>query len=124
MIDRPLELEALDRLLRRFPVVGIIGARQVGKTTLARAFAARTGKKVVYYDLENPEDLARLTDPILVLKQHKSVVITMAKSGMPPNLRGPSVFRTIPCETTWMYYPPPWSSANCRHGTKTSASDR
>ncbi len=61
MIDRPLELEALDRLLRRFPVVGIIGARQVGKTTLARDFATRTGKKVVYYDLENPEDLARLT---------------------------------------------------------------
>jgi predicted AAA+ superfamily ATPase len=65
MINRPLELEALDRLLRRFPVVGIVGARQVGKTTLARAFADRTGKKVVYYDLENPEDLARLTDPML-----------------------------------------------------------
>jgi len=74
-IDRPHELKSLDRLLRRFPVVGIAGARQVGKTTLARAFAVQTGKKVVYYDLENPEDLARLADPMLVLKQHKSVVI-------------------------------------------------
>lgn len=83
MIDRPLELEALDRLLRRFPVVGIIGARQVGKTTLARDFAARTGKKVVYYDLENPEDLARLTDPMLVLKQHKGVVIIDEVQRMP-----------------------------------------
>ena len=83
MIDRPLELEALDRLLRRFPVVGIIGARQVGKTTLARDFAARTGKKVVYYDLENPEDLARLTDPMLVLKQHKGVIIIDEVQRMP-----------------------------------------
>ena len=83
MIDRPLELEALDHLLRRFPVVGIIGARQVGKTTLARDFAARTGKKVVYYDLENPEDLARLTDPMLVLKQHKGVVIIDEVQRMP-----------------------------------------
>jgi len=83
MIDRPLELEALDRLLRRFPVVGIIGARQVGKTTLARDFSARTGKKVVYYDLENPEDLARLTDPMLVLKQHKGVIIIDEVQRMP-----------------------------------------
>ena len=83
MVDRPLELEALDRLLRRFPVVGIIGARQVGKTTLARDFAARTGKKVVYYDLENPEDLARLTDPMLVLKQHKGVIIIDEVQRMP-----------------------------------------
>ncbi|MCK7515194.1 MAG: ATP-binding protein [Desulfobacterales bacterium] len=64
-------------------MVGIIGARQVGKTTLARAFAARTGKKVVYYDLENPEDLARLTDPMLVLKQHKGVVIIDEVQRMP-----------------------------------------
>jgi hypothetical protein len=83
MVDRPLELEALDHLLRRFPVVGIIGARQVGKTTLARDFAARTGKKVVYYDLENPEDLARLTDPMLVLKQHKGVIIIDEVQRMP-----------------------------------------
>jgi hypothetical protein len=83
MVDRPRELEAFDRLLRRFPVVGIIGARQVGKTTLARAFAAQTGKKVVYYDLENPEDLARLTDPMLVLKQHKGVVIIDEVQRMP-----------------------------------------
>lgn len=83
MVDRPSELEALDRLLRNFPVVGIVGARQVGKTTLANAFAGRTGKKVVYYDLENPEDLARLTDPMLTLKQHTGVVIIDEIQRMP-----------------------------------------
>jgi predicted AAA+ superfamily ATPase len=52
MVDRPSELEALDRLLRNFPVVGIVGARQVGKTTQAHAFAGRAEKKVVYYDFD------------------------------------------------------------------------
>jgi uncharacterized protein len=83
MIDRPRELEALDRLLRRFPVVGIVGARQVGKTTLARTFADRTRKKVIYYDLENPEDLARLADPMIALKQLTGVVIIDEVQRMP-----------------------------------------
>ncbi len=83
MIDRPRELEALDRLLRRFPVVGIVGARQVGKTTLARTFADRTRKKVIYYDLENPEDLARLSDPMIALKPLTGVVIIDEVQRMP-----------------------------------------
>ena len=36
MIRRALELDRLIGLLKRFPVVGIIGARRVGKTTLGR----------------------------------------------------------------------------------------
>lgn len=35
MIERQHELSILKGLLRRYPVVGIVGARQVGKTTLA-----------------------------------------------------------------------------------------
>jgi len=38
MIDRQLEAR-VKRALRQFPVVGIVGARQVGKTTLAKAIA-------------------------------------------------------------------------------------
>jgi hypothetical protein len=75
MIVRSGELDTLERMLQRFPVVGIIGARQVGKTTLARAFAARARGKTIYYDLEDPEDLARLGDPMLALKQHEGLVI-------------------------------------------------
>ena len=41
MIDRPAHLAALTDLLDQFPVVGLLGARQVGKTTLAREFLAR-----------------------------------------------------------------------------------
>ncbi len=53
--------------LRRFPVVGLVGARQVGKTTLARAVARRVGH-AVYLDLERPSDAARLADPEFYLE--------------------------------------------------------
>lgn len=74
-IERKKELDFLRQLLRRHPVVGIIGARQVGKTTLAQQFAARMGGPFFYYDLENPEDLTRLSDPMLALKELKGLVI-------------------------------------------------
>jgi len=41
MIDRERQLATLKRLLSRNRVVAILGARQVGKTTLARAYAER-----------------------------------------------------------------------------------
>jgi hypothetical protein len=75
MIDRDKEIGTLSILLTRHPVVGIVGARQVGKTTLARSLVARTKSPVSYFDLENPEDLARLGDPMLALKEVKGLVV-------------------------------------------------
>ncbi|UCE07741.1 MAG: ATP-binding protein [bacterium] len=75
MIQRYREIETLKRLLKHHPVVGIIGARQVGKTTLARSLIATINKSISYFDLENPEDLARLTDPMLTLKDLKGLVV-------------------------------------------------
>jgi predicted AAA+ superfamily ATPase len=75
VIERHYELRTLGNLLRRHSVVGIVGARQVGKTTLARAFAAKSRYPVSYYDLENPEDIARLADPMLALKGLKGLVV-------------------------------------------------
>jgi uncharacterized protein len=43
-------LQSLERLWRQFPAVAILGARQVGKTTLARQFLP----KAAYCDLEDP----------------------------------------------------------------------
>lgn len=75
IINRSKELKTLNRLLNIYPAVGIIGARQVGKTTLAGMLAETIKKPVTHFDLENPEDLARLNDPILALKDLKGVII-------------------------------------------------
>jgi predicted AAA+ superfamily ATPase len=75
MIQRERETKNLQGLLKRHRVVGIIGARQVGKTTLARNLAKTINRKVTYFDLENPEDQSRLTDPMLALKELKGLVV-------------------------------------------------
>jgi predicted AAA+ superfamily ATPase len=75
MIERQQEIKRLKKLLRSNPVVGIIGARQVGKTTLSRLLVTGSKRPVSYYDLENPEDLARLSDPMLALKGLKGLVV-------------------------------------------------
>lgn len=75
MIGRGTELRCLRGLLRRHPVVGIVGARQIGKTTLARQFAVGLRAPVTYFDLENPEDLSQLADPMLALKDLTGLVV-------------------------------------------------
>lgn len=75
MIDRHRELQTVSGLLRRHRVVGIVGARQVGKTTLARTLAVDTPEASSLFDLENPEDLARLADPMLALRDLKGLVV-------------------------------------------------
>lgn len=59
MIPRRLQAVLEDRL-RQFPSVALLGPRQVGKTTLARATASALDS--LYLDLENPIDLAKLAD--------------------------------------------------------------
>ncbi|MEK1933455.1 MAG: ATP-binding protein [Pararhizobium sp.] len=61
MIPRPYIETALESALARAPVVALIGARQVGKTTLARKIADRI-KGTIYLDLERIGDLRKLED--------------------------------------------------------------
>jgi len=75
--------------LKDYPVVGIIGARQVGKTTLARSLASEKGNSANYFDLESSEDLARLGDPMLALKRLKGLVIIDEVQ------QKPEIFRTL-----------------------------
>jgi len=75
LINRREEVATIQGLLRRHPVVGLIGARQVGKTTLARLLIEKTKGPFSYFDLENPEDLARMTDPMLALKELEGLVV-------------------------------------------------
>lgn len=75
MIDRPDHVSRLKRLLRDYPVVAILGARQVGKTTLARELAKSHRGPVTSFDLEDPATLARLQDPGYALGSLKGLVI-------------------------------------------------
>lgn len=75
LIERPRHLEELQGLLERHPVVGILGARQVGKTTLARQLTARYDGPVSFFDLEDPTDLARLAEPMLALRDLRGMVV-------------------------------------------------
>ena len=75
MIDRAAHLAKLRELLDQFPVVGLIGARQVGKTTLAMAYASGFAGEVTRFDLENPRDLHRLDDPLFALETLRGLVV-------------------------------------------------
>ena len=75
MIKRADHLHAVGVLLRQFPVVTILGPRQVGKTTLARQVLARWRGSTTMFDLENPEDLGLLADPLLTLRPLKGLVV-------------------------------------------------
>jgi len=74
-MNRTEEVTAIRELLTQFHAVAIIGARQVGKTTLARQVAAAFSGPVHPFDLEDDRDLARLTDPMLALADLQGLVI-------------------------------------------------
>lgn len=90
MINRLQEIKKIRGSLRHFPVVGILGARQVGKTTLARRLASQWEGPVTFFDLESPEDLSRLEDPLLALRNLKGLVVfdeIQRQAGLFPILR-------------------------------------
>jgi hypothetical protein len=69
------DLGRLRRLLRSHPVVGILGPRQVGKTTLASALTRGFPGTSTAFDLEDPADLARLADARLSLEPLRGLVV-------------------------------------------------
>ena len=75
MIPRKRNIKEVRSLLERNKVVAIIGARQVGKTTLAKDIAKHWKGPVEFFDLENPAELARLADPMLILQDLQGLVI-------------------------------------------------
>ncbi|SFD91675.1 ATP-binding protein [Nitrosomonas sp. Nm166] len=75
MILRIHHLELLKQQLANFPIVAVLGARQVGKTTLARQLEDGWDGPKRYFDLEDPDDQARLADPAFVLRELKGLVV-------------------------------------------------
>jgi len=64
-------------LLKDFPVICIIGPRQVGKTFFIKSVRDKLPGQSVYLDLELPSDKIKLTDPQLYLEHQtgKTVII-------------------------------------------------
>ena len=74
IIPRDRQLADIREALAQFPVVAIVGARQIGKSTLARELAAGVETAHVF-DLEDPRDLAILADASAVLRPLRGLVI-------------------------------------------------
>ena len=74
-VRRRHHLRRLTLLLRESPVVALLGARQIGKSTLARQLVAARRGPTTWFDLENPVDLARLADPGLELRPLRGLVV-------------------------------------------------
>ena len=75
MIPRTAHQNQLTQSLADSPVVALLGPRQVGKTTLAGQLAAQWSGPVRKFDLEDPDDLARLADPAFVLRPLTGLVV-------------------------------------------------
>ena len=75
-VARSDHVRAIRHRLNAFPVVAILGPRQIGKTTLAQQVAEDWPGPAHRLDLEHPTDLGRLLeDPMLVLDELRGLVI-------------------------------------------------
>ena len=71
---RRIQLEKLKKLLVKFPVVGVVGARQVGKTTLVKDLLS--DKDRLYFSFDDPAVvLTAKTNPYNFLKQADFITI-------------------------------------------------
>ena len=73
MINRKTDIKLVQAALKRSRVVALLGPRQCGKTTLARQFVP--ADSLNYFDLEDPQSLARLTEPDTALRPLKGLVV-------------------------------------------------
>jgi predicted AAA+ superfamily ATPase len=89
MITRNVQTHIHD-LLQRFPAVGILGPRQMGKTTLAHAIVAQFEPEPIYLDLESPSDLAKLQEPELYFEEHADRLIILDEIQ-----QAPEIFRVL-----------------------------
>lgn len=83
MLQRLIE-KKLEEAIKRFPVVALLGPRQVGKTTLALEIVRR--RDSIYLDLESPEDLLKLRDPVSFLSGNSEKLVVLDEIQRAPDL--------------------------------------
>lgn len=85
MIKRFLS-QKLEELIPDFPAIAILGARQVGKTTLAQALAENFDQESIYLDLESPSDQAKLAEAEQYFDLNESKLIILDEIQRMPDL--------------------------------------
>ena len=75
----------LTELLKDYPAVAILGARQVGKSTLAKQ-TLKTFKSAVFLDLQLPRELNKLSDPEAFFELHKKNLLCLDEIQYKPDL--------------------------------------
>lgn len=84
MIERHLSA-LLQQRLAFYPGIVLLGPRQVGKTTLAKAIAAQVPDALLL-DLERPADRAALSEPELFLTRHRERLVVIDEVQLQPDL--------------------------------------
>lgn len=84
-MDRTYYLEQISFQFKIHSVCGLLGPRQVGKTTLSKLYAKQFAS-VHFFDLENPFDLARLENPMLTLSTLEVDLIIIDEIQLKPDL--------------------------------------
>jgi uncharacterized protein len=72
--------------LQHFPAVALLGPRQVGKTTLAKAIAQKLERESIYLDLESLADLQKLENAEDYLRQREDKLIILDEIQRLPSL--------------------------------------
>ncbi len=72
--------------IQHFPATVLLGARQVGKTTLARMLDGKISRPLFYLDLERPSDTEKLRDPELFLGPLRDHCVVIDEVQVMPHL--------------------------------------
>ncbi|MBS0286542.1 MAG: ATP-binding protein [Proteobacteria bacterium] len=74
-MQRPDFISRIKAAFEVTPIVALLGPRQCGKTTLAKQYVSSVNSPDInYFDLEDPDDLARLEHPKLTLSGLKNLI--------------------------------------------------
>lgn len=93
-IDRNFLVSDLINKLNDFPALVLLGARQVGKTTIAKKIAELSQKEFIYLDLESLKDVNKLNDdPETFFSYHEDKLIILDEVQTQPYLF--SVLRSV-----------------------------
>ncbi|MEZ4722401.1 MAG: ATP-binding protein [Flavobacteriales bacterium] len=85
MFQREIAIH-ISESMREFPAIGIIGSRQVGKTTLAKSLAPSLQKEALYLDLERPSDLIKLSNAEYFLAQNRDKCLILDEVQRTPEI--------------------------------------